>query len=205
MFDVTDGLWGWRRRHPEWFPEAAWEPEVNSFCVTSRGTTLVFDPIEPDDDAVWARLDELRPTAAVYLKPDHVRDVRAFHDRYGATVYGELDACEERVGELERFVFTAPGMELPGSVRLLEDGRWRRETPAYLPEQRAVVFADGVMSDPNGELRIWGTPWHEQRVLPAMRAILDDHDIEHVLVAHGQPVHTRAELEEALAREPWQG
>ena len=205
MFEVADGLWGWRRRHPEWFEEAEWEPDVSSFCVTSGGVTLVLDPIEPDDDAVWSRLDELQPRAAVYLKPDHVRDVRLFHDRYGATVYGEMDALEERVGAVERFEATAPGVELPGGVRLLDDGRWRRETPAYLPEQRTIVFADGLMCDPDGELRIWFTSWHEQRVVPALRQILAANEIEHVLVSHGEPVHTRDELEAALTRKPWSG
>ena len=201
--EVAPGLWLWRRPHPEWDERVEWEPPVSSFCVTSQGVTLVLDPIDPDDDAVWSRLDELRPSAVVYLKPDHVRDVRLFHDRYGATVYGEGDAREERVGPLERFEWTAPTVVLPGGVRLLDDGRWRRETPAYLPEQRAVVFSDGVMCDPNGELRVWFTPWHGQRVLPALRKILDEHDIEHVLVSHGEPVHTREELEQALERKPW--
>ena len=49
---------------------------------------------------------------------------------------------------------------------------------------------------------MWGTPWHEQRVLPALRALLDL-PFEHVLVSHGEPVHTRADFEAALEREPW--
>jgi glyoxylase-like metal-dependent hydrolase (beta-lactamase superfamily II) len=203
--DVADGLWLWRQPHPDWSPSAHWQPDVSSFCVTSRGVTAVLDPLAPQDDAVWRRLDGLRPTVAAYLKPDHLRDVRRFHDRYGATVYGELYVQDMKEPGLERFHETAPGMELPGGIRLLDDGRWRQETPAYLPEQRALVFADGLMCDPGGVLRVWYTPWHEQRVLPALRKILEEHDIDHVLVSHGEPVHTRSELENALTRDPWKG
>ena len=203
--DVADGLWLWRRRHPEWTEDAHWTPEVSSFCVTSRGVTLVLDPLSPEDDAVWERLDALRPTAAAYLKPDHLRDVREFHDRYGANVYGELYVQDLKEPDLERFSETAPGMKLPGEILLLDDGRWRQETPAYLPEQRAVVFADGLICDPDGVLRVWYTPWHEQRVLPALRKILEEHEIDHVLVSHGDPVHTRADFEKALTRVPWSG
>ena len=81
------------------------------------------------------------------------------------------------------------------------DGRDAMETPLYLPEQRALVFADG-MTAPGGELRIWATPWHEERVLPAFRA-LAELPFERVLVSHGEPVHPRAEFESALLREPW--
>jgi hypothetical protein len=63
------------------------------------------------------------------------------------------------------------------------------------------VFAD-AMTAPDGVLRVWATPWHEQRTLPAMRAMLAL-DFEHVLVSHGEPVHARAEFEAALEREPW--
>jgi hypothetical protein len=36
-------------------------------------------------------------------------------------------------------------------------------------EPRALVFADALTA-PRGELRVWTTPWHEERVLPALRA-----------------------------------
>jgi hypothetical protein len=38
-----------------------------------------------------------------------------------------------------------------------------------------------------------------------LRAILRDYEIEHVLVSHGEPVHTRQDLEAALERAPWEG
>ena len=39
-------------------------------------------------------------------------------------------------------------------------------------------------------------------MLPALRALLEL-DFEHVLVSHGEPVHTRADFEAALERTPW--
>ena len=205
MFDVAAGLWGWTRTHPEWQPGNDWEPAVSSFCVTSGGVTLVLDGLAPEDERVWERLDGLHPSAVVYLKPDHIRDLGMFCDRYGATAYGDWDAHAETFPDVAPFETTAPGWELPGGVLLLDDGRWRRETPAYLPEQRALVFADGVMCDPAGTLRVWDTPWHKRRVVPTLRALLAEHDVEHVLVSHGAPVHGRDDLIAALDRDPWRG
>ena len=94
-----------------------------------------------------------------------------------------------------------PGDELPGGLTAHHDGRGVMETPVYLPEQRALVFADGLTA-PGGELRVWTTPWHEERTLPALRALLDL-PFERVLVSHGEPVHTRDDYVAALDREPW--
>jgi hypothetical protein len=205
IHDIADGLWLWRREHPEWTPRSDWDRLVTSFCVTSGGETLVIDPLDPADAAVWERLDALRPAGAVYLKPDHLRDVAVFRDRYGSAVYGEAYLAVAKLGSLDRFVQTAPGSELPGGAVLLDDGRWRMETPAYLPSHHALVFSDGVMCDPSGDLRVWDTPWHERRVLPALRSILSSFAIDLVLVSHGEPVHTRDELVAALERPTWTG
>ena len=48
------------------------------------------------------------------------------------------------------------------------------------------------------------TPWHEERVLPALRALLD-FPFEHVIVSHGEPLHDRAAYECALGLPPWDG
>jgi hypothetical protein len=95
------------------------------------------------------------------------------------------------------------GSVLPGGIRALHDGRNRYETPLWLPEQRALVFADGLTA-PEGVLRVWVTPWHEQRVLRALRELLEL-PFEHVIVSHGEPVHDRAAFEQALELEPHSG
>lgn len=201
MRDVAAGLWLWRQPHPDWREGHDWEPEISSWCVESEGEVVVLDPLAPPPSAtdVWRRLDETPPTVAVVLKPDHVRDVDLFVRWYGVRALGPWlfwggDAPKTELEPVE------PGDELPGGLRALDDGRRRFETPLYLPEQRAIVFADG-MTAPGGVLRVWRTAWHEERVLPALRALLEL-PFEHVLVSHGEPVHTRADFEAALEREP---
>jgi hypothetical protein len=200
--DVAPGLWLWRQRHPDWREGNDWEPEVASFAVESRGVGVLLDPLAPPPDArdVWARLDTLRPRAVVVLKPDHVRDVDLFVRWYGARAYGPYLFWRDDVPRTE-LEPVRPGDELPGGLRAHHDGRGQMETPVHLPEQRALVFADALTA-PGGVLRVWGTPWHEQRTLPALRALLEL-QFAHVLVAHGEPVHTRADFVAALDREPW--
>ena len=200
--DLADGLWIWRRSHPDWVPDEGWDPPVTSTCVESRGEIALLDPLAPDDDAMefWQRLDARPPTMVVILKPDHVRDVDLFVDRYSARAYGPWLYFRTNIPshELEH---VEPGTELPGGLHALEDGRWRMETPLWLADQRTIVFADG-MTAPRGELRVWDSAAHEERALPALRRMLEL-PFERVIVSHGDPVHDRAAFERALELPPW--
>jgi len=162
----------------------------------------LLDPLAPParESPFWERVEARPPTLVVVLKPDHVRDVDLFVGRYGARAYGpdlfhrgDVPATElEWIGE---------GSELPGGLRALYDGRGRNETPLWLPEQQTIVFADALTTTAEGELRVWWTPWHERRVVPAMRELLDL-PFERVIVSHGEPVHDRAAFERALQLPP---
>jgi glyoxylase-like metal-dependent hydrolase (beta-lactamase superfamily II) len=57
------------------------------------------------------------------------------------------------------------------------------------------------MTTRDGELRVWWTPWHEKRVVPALRELLQL-PFDRVIVAHGEPVHDRAAFERALTLPP---
>ena len=200
--DVAPGLWIWRLEHPDWTRESDWPPQVTSTCVASGGEVAVLDPLAPPDDAdeLSARLDAHPPTIVVVLKPDHVRDVDLFVRRYRARAYGPALFWRSDIPETELEPIE-PGAELPGGLVALYDGRGRNETPLWLPEQRALVFADALTA-PEGELRVWSTPWHEERALPALRALLEL-PFEHVIVSHGEPVHDRAAYERALELPAW--
>jgi hypothetical protein len=199
--DVVDGLWLWRQPHPAWDGQDDWEPEVASWAVRSRGVSLLLDPLLPPPAAreAWERIDAFDADVTVVLKPDHVRDVDLIVRWYGARALGPSLYWRDDVPQtvLEP---VSPGDELPGGLLALDDGRGMQETPLYLPEQRALVSADGL-TPPGGVLRLWGSPRLEGRAAPALRELLAL-DFEHVLVSHGAPVHTRADFEAALEREP---
>jgi hypothetical protein len=202
MIDVAPGLWLWRVDHPDWHEDVGWEPPVSSTVVESGGEVAVLDGIAPPAEAseIWDRLDARPPTLAVVLKPDHVRDVDAFVRRYGARAYGPALFWRDNIPETELEPIE-PGDELPGGLVALYEGRGRAETPLWLPEQRALVFAD-ALTERGGELRVWATPWHEERVLPALRALLEL-PFEHVIVSHGEPLHDRDAFERALELPPF--
>jgi glyoxylase-like metal-dependent hydrolase (beta-lactamase superfamily II) len=204
LHDVAPGLWVWRVEHPDWHEDAGWEAPVASTCVESGGEVVLLDPLAPPEDAaeVWERLDANPPTAVVILKPDHVRDVDVFVRRYGARALGPFLFWRRNIPETD-LEEIEPGTELPGGLVALYDGRGRNETPVWLPEQRTIVFAD-ALTERAGELRVWATPWHEERALPALRALLAL-PFEQVIVSHGEPVHNRAAYERALELSPWEG
>ncbi|HYM83999.1 MAG TPA: MBL fold metallo-hydrolase, partial [Candidatus Dormibacteraeota bacterium] len=204
---IVPGLWLWRQRHWEWREGDDWEPEVSSFVVESGGEVILIDPLAPPPIAgaeVYRRLEATPPTAIVILKPDHVRDVDQFAHWYGIPARGPwlFWGGEAPRTELQPIF---PDEVLPGGLVAQFDGRGGLERPLYLPEQRALVFADGMAAHEagGGLLRVWWTPILEKRVMPALRAMLEL-PFELVLVSHGQPVHTRADFEAALTtREPW--
>ena len=202
IHDVAPGLWVWRLEHPDWHPEAGWEPAVSSTVVESRGEVLLLDPLAPPDDAteVWQRLEERPPTMVVILKPDHVRSVDFFVRRYGIPAFGPDVFHRGDVPETD-LEWIGPGTQLPGGLLALYDGRGRNETPLWLPEQRTLVFAD-ALTERSGQLLVWATDWHEERVLPALRDLLQL-PFEHVIVSHGEPVHDRAAFERALELPPY--
>jgi hypothetical protein len=200
VIDVAPGLWIWRQAYPDWRLEAGWPELVTSTCVESRGEIALLDPLAPSDGSgAWERLDARRPTMVVVLKPDHVRDVDLFAQRYGARAFGPWLFWRQNIPEttLEPI---EPGSELPGDLVALYDGRGRNETPLWLPEQRALVFADALTA-PEGQLRIWATP-HRKRALVALRDLLEL-PFELVIVSHGEPVHDRAAYERALELPAW--
>lgn len=209
LHELADGLWAWRQSHPEWIPGRGWDPPVNSFlAVVPRGSdpgrvppgrveglTLARDVALLIDALVladWPWLDEQlvdKEVHVVQLKPDHNRSRDALAGRYGARVW--------RPGSYW------PGDDVAGVATAKFDGRFKGETPLWIPAHGALIFADAVVADRAGNLRIWETDWYDEYTIPAMRRLLEL-PVERVLVSHGSPIeHPRDELERALSRPQW--
>ena len=206
---LADGLWTWRREHPEWDVHADWDADVACYAVRLAEAMLLIDPLWPEEDSEdfdWldtlARSDRL---LVAVLKPDHLRDGSGIAHAYG----GRVLAGEAVAGALDDEApihVVATGKKLTGGVVVLDDARGRGETPLWLPSHRAVAFADGVRGDPEGGLRVWSyPPGRETAVREAIGAIADLGP-DMVLVGHGPPVTAggAAALREALDRPPWE-
>jgi glyoxylase-like metal-dependent hydrolase (beta-lactamase superfamily II) len=137
----------------------------------------------------------------VILKPDHVRDTDFFARCYGTRSFGPRLFFRDDIPQTELEPLE-PGQQLPGGLITLYEGRGRNETPVWLPAHRTIVFADALTAQAGDELRVWATPWHKERVVPALRALLDL-PFERIIVSHGEPVHSRAAFERALTLPPW--
>lgn len=204
--DLAPNLWIWRARHPFWTKGADWQPVVTSTYVESGGERFVLDPLSPTLDSIglWERLDKNPPTMAAVLIPDHVRDIDLFAQRYGVRAFGPRLYWADDVPKTKLEMIESD-TRLPGGLVALYDGRGRLETPMWLPEQKTIVFGD-ALTERGGELRVWDSPWHQKRALPALHAMLEL-PFERVIISHcdSEPVHDRAGFEKALEQPPWRG
>ncbi|HEX6583089.1 MAG TPA: hypothetical protein VF056_05755, partial [Thermoleophilaceae bacterium] len=88
MEELTDGLWRWTARHPEWHP-GEFGSEVASFALQAGGDTLLIDPLlPPEGEPARARvLEAIEGTlgdrlAILITIPYHVRSAEELWRRY---------------------------------------------------------------------------------------------------------------------------
>ncbi len=202
--EVSTGLWVWLARHPFWNKDEDYPEVVASTYVESGGERILIDPLSPSMDCIglWERLDSRPPTMAIVTMPDHVRDIDMFVRRYGARAYGPMFFFRDQVPNTDLTPVIA-GDELPGGLLPLYDARGRAETPIFLPEHHTLVFGD-ALTEHEGELRVWDSPWHLSKEVPALQAMLE-FPFKWVIVSHfdEKPVHSRADFERALELPPF--
>src|SRR6266576_3508595 len=83
------------------------------------------------------------------------------------------------------------------AIVLLNQGRLA-EARILLEAAAARAHAEQLYASAlRAENNLAATPWHQERVLPALRALLEL-PFEHVIVSHGEPLHDRNAFERAL-------
>ena len=217
MEKLTEGLWRWTARHPEWHP-GEFGAEVACFAAQAGDTTLLVDPLlPPDPSPVLAVIDESlgKRLAILITVPYHVRSAEELWRRYRGdaetTIHGH-PACAKRLDDRSAFREIEPGTPLPTGVTAHTIGRPRRhEMPLHLPSHDALVFGDAV-AETEGRLVVWTSEkvdakverFYAQRFNPTLKPLLEL-DFDNVLVTHGQPVlgGGQSALRRALDAKPW--
>ena len=180
--EIAPGLWRWTGRHPGWSPASDWPQEVGCVYFEAPGTVVLLDPLIPPEDRerFLEALDRdveraAKPVAILLTTDSHARSRDELAERYGA----ESDTTPEGVERV--------------------DTGWYGEASYLLTGPGALVTGDVLLGDGAGGVRL-ADEWlegHRDGVRAALLPVLD-RTIEHVFVAHGEPV--LANGREALAR-----
>jgi hypothetical protein len=224
MQKLTDRLWRWTARHPEWHP-GEFGAEVASFAAVADGAAgdvlLLIDPLLPDDDAeagsVLEGLDaQVGDRVAILISvPYHVRSSEELWRRYrkdaDVSIHGHA-AAANRLENRSAFEEIEPGVPLPGGVTAHSIGKPKRhEMPFHVPSHDALVFGDAV-AEQGGSLKVWATGkvdakverFYRERFNPTLEPLLEL-PFDAVLVTHGQPLMEggKQALKKALRAKPW--
>jgi hypothetical protein len=214
--EIAPKIWRWTARHPEWHP-GEFGAEVASFALEAGDDLLLIDPIVPEDDAepVLELLDGLtkgRTTSSLITIGYHIRSAEDLAKRFGGRIYGP-HTCAKRLKDAKLLTDFAPDTEGPAGTRTYGIGKPRRsERPIWIPSHGALAFGDALVTNPDGELRIWSHDPLDDRVrsfyrdsfAPTLDPLLEL-PIEHVLVTHGEPIlgDGATALKKAVDAEPW--
>jgi glyoxylase-like metal-dependent hydrolase (beta-lactamase superfamily II) len=190
MQEILPGVYHWTSIHPKL------RIEVASYWLDGPG--VVIDPLIPADVGIeWFAGRRTPPTAVLLSNRHHFRHSDVFAAAFGCAVHANAAGLHEFThGEVvEGF---APGDALPGGVTACEVGIiCPDETALFVEDQRAMVFADALVT---------GAPHHRQNLgfvpdqlmddpvqtklglLQTFARLLDDYDFAHLLLAHGGPI-----------------
>jgi glyoxylase-like metal-dependent hydrolase (beta-lactamase superfamily II) len=210
--ELRPGLWRWTAPHPDWTPdeggEDGWEREVACLYLEAPDAIVLIDPLVPEGAERERFLRHLDadvervglPVAIVLTVFWHERSAPELRERYEAAVWAPQDAVE-KLGVTVDHPYRE-GEALPGGLDAFRTLR-ADEVALWLPEQRALVFADAVLGTGAGGLRVCPDSWltiDPDEFRAELRRLLEL-PAELVLTAHGEPVLAsgRAALERALS------
>jgi len=201
MREVLPGVFHWTTRHPRI------HIDVSSYWLDRAGVAI--DPLVPSERGLeWFAERTSSPKAILLSNRHHYRDSARFVEAFGCSVHCNRAGLHE-FSHGEAVQGFEPGDTLPGGVLACEvGGICPDETALYLPEQRAVALADGVVRGRQGsppgfvpDSLMDDPPDTKRALLAAYARLLDQLDFEHLLLAHGDPLigDGRVALQELVA------
>lgn len=191
----------WTAPHPQWNEAADWPEEVGCVYYEASDSVVLIDPLLPrgEEESFLAALDRdvervKRPVAVLLTAPWHVRDAESVAQRYDAVVWADPVAQQ-------RLRFKSQSGPVPHGIETFSPGGVREGDVAfYVRPHRALVVAEFFLGV-DGGLRVLLSPALEDRAAfeASLRSLLEL-PIDHVLVAHGEPVIDEGErrIAEAL-------
>jgi glyoxylase-like metal-dependent hydrolase (beta-lactamase superfamily II) len=189
MRAVAPGLRYWTAAHPDWNGATDWPELVGCVYYEAVDAVVLIDPLLPrgSEEAFLAGLDRDvarldRRVAVLLTAPWHKRDTALIAERYGTTVWAHPEARA-------RLPFKAQAGTLPDGIETFSAaGVSEGDVVFYLRLHRALVVAE-IFMGVNGALRVCPSPVLEDRAAfeQSLHALLR-WPIDHVLVAHGEPV-----------------
>jgi hypothetical protein len=205
MEEILPGVWHWVTPNPSIGGRL-----VSSYWLDEPG--VLIDPMIPEDAGIaWFESRPTPPQAIVLANRHHYRDSGRICERFGCRVHVP-NAGLHQFSDGQPVSGYQPGGELPGGLRPFVIGSLSPdEDGLFLESASAIWVADTIVRSPTDPAsRIgWVTdslmddPEETKRgLLEAFSAVLDDHQFDHLLLAHGLPLvgNGRNELE-ALVRD----
>jgi hypothetical protein len=182
--EIVPGIFHWTALHPRI------KIDVSSYYLAEE--RVLIDPMKPAEGLTW--FEQHGPPAEILLtNRHHWRQSGAFVDAFGCTVRASRPGMHELTHRerVEPFDF---GDELPEGIVAHEVGAiCPDESALFIPRRRALACADGLVRM-NGEPGfvpdglMGDDPEEVKRGLRDAYARLAALDVDHLLLAHGDPV-----------------
>ena len=184
---LLPGVVHWTAAHPKI------GMDVSCYLLTESGVAL--DPLAPPDGMDWFDEHDVRPREVLLSNRHHLRDARAFAERFGCGIHASRPGMHE-FAAADGVVPFDFGDTLAGGVVAHEIGVICPDETAFeIPGVRALAVADGVINYDG--LRfvpddlIGDDPEAVRAGLRERYARLaDEVEFDHLLCAHGEPVLT---------------
>jgi hypothetical protein len=190
--EIIEGLWRFEALLPDWTEgegggEDGWEQSVAWWAVAAPGGVVLIDPLVDDWDVVDALVTDKGGCAGVVRSCHwHQRNVSDAASRYATAVWAKQQPDGEVFHAFDRAVSDRD--ELFDVLRVFDVER-HDEVALWLPRQAALVFADAMIRNRSGDLRVCPESWTQPEGGPArlrqLLSALTVLPIEHVLVSHG--------------------